>query len=80
MVDPNVPALLPHSHNPEVVFGAESGLSAVTVLYIKTLRGFFIQNTEGKIRHDQTDSALKPIQNTNNAISIKKSKVGCNDQ
>lgn len=79
MVDPDVPALLPHSHNPEVVFAAELGLNEATVLYIKTL-SFFNQNTEGKIRHDQTDSALKPILNTNNVISIKKSKVGCNDQ
>lgn len=41
MVDPDVPALLPHSCNPEVVFAAESGLSAATVLYIKTLSFFY---------------------------------------
>lgn len=40
MVDPDVPALLPHSHNPEVVFAAELGLNEATVLYIKTLSFF----------------------------------------
>ena len=74
MVDPDVPVLFPHSHNPQAVFVAESGLSAITVFYTKTLSSLS-KKIEGKIRHNQIDNAFKPILNINNIIFSKKIKL-----